>query len=74
VNKSKVAWKYLPKRYFYSTAFMWSLEYLKKSGWDFGGWLRGWRSVVRVPREEKRRAIGDEALEYLKKVEARLWY
>jgi len=74
VNKSKVAWKYLPKKYFYSTAFMWSLEYLKKSGWDFSGWLRGWRGVVRVPREERRVTIGGPAMEYLRRVEARLWY
>src|SRR4030095_15028827 len=25
LNKSKVAWRYLPKKYFYSTAIMWSL-------------------------------------------------
>jgi Predicted glycosyltransferases len=31
VNKSKVAYRHLPKKYFYSTAFMWSLEYLKKN-------------------------------------------
>ncbi len=35
LNKSKVAWRYLPKKYFYSTAFMWSLQYLKETGFQF---------------------------------------
>lgn len=74
VNKSKVAWKYLPKKYFYSTAFMWSLEYLKKSGWDVGGFLRGWREIFRIPGTEERRPLQAGSMEYLKEVEARLTY
>jgi GT2 family glycosyltransferase len=74
VNKSKVAWKYLPARYFLSTAVLWSLQYLKKSGWDLGGLLKGWREVNRVPSIEKKTRIGTSALTYLHRVKARLSY
>ena len=74
VNKSKVAWKYLPKKYFYSTAFMWSLEYLKKSGWHLGGFFKGWGEVFRIPSTETRRPLQSDSMEYLRAVEARLTY
>jgi GT2 family glycosyltransferase len=74
VNKSKVAWKYLPGRYFFSTALLWSFEYLKKSGWDFSGWVKGWRKVVRIPREERRARVDSACMRYLRRVQARLWY
>ncbi len=74
VNKSKVAWKYLPQRYFFSTAFLWSLEYLKKSGWHIGGFVRGWREVARIPKTEKRTPVGEAAMAYLLAVKARLTY
>lgn len=74
VNKSKVAWKYLPKRYFYTTALMWSLEYLKKTGWDFSGFRKGWHEITRIPVTEKRKPVNRNCLAYLKKVKARLAY
>jgi GT2 family glycosyltransferase len=74
VNKSKVAWKYLPGRYFRSAAFLWSLEYLKKSGWDLAGFLKGWREVLRIPRTERKARVGAAALSYLRRVKARLAY
>jgi GT2 family glycosyltransferase len=74
VNKSKVAWKYLPRRYFFSTAFLWSLEYLKKSGWHIGGFIRGWREIARIPGTERRTPVGAAAMAYLRRVKARLTY
>jgi GT2 family glycosyltransferase len=74
VNKSKVAFKYLPLRYFFSTAFLWSLQYLKKSGWHPGGFVRGWGKVVRIPGTERRSPVGKAAREYLRRVNARLSY
>lgn len=74
VNKSKVAWRYLPRTYFWSTALMWSVEYLRKTGLDFGGWLKGWAEVMAIPRNEKRKPIGMEAKKYLRMTGARLWY
>jgi GT2 family glycosyltransferase len=74
LNKSKVAWRYLPRKYFYSTAIMWSLEYLRQTGFDLGGWFTGMREVFKVPMTEKRRSVSDSTLAYLRKTEARLWY
>ncbi len=74
VNKTKVAYRYLPKIYFYSTAIMWSLEYLKKTGFDINGWVKGWREILHISSTEKRSPIKSSTLIYLKEVAARLWY
>ncbi len=74
VNKSTVAWKYLPVRYFFTTAFLWSLEYLKKSGWHLAGYFKGWGAIFRIPGAEKRRPVGRSCLDYLREVKARLSY
>ena len=74
VNKSKVAYRYLPKRYFYSTATMWSLQYLKIIGLDLKGFFKGWKEVFAIPRKEIKNTVSKATLDYLKKVKARLWY
>jgi GT2 family glycosyltransferase len=74
VNKSKVAYRYLPKKYFYSTAFMWSLQYLKMTGFNLGGFFTGWGEVRRIAGKEKRTPISEITLQQLRKVKARLWY
>ena len=74
VNKCKVAWKFLPLIYFFTTAIMWSFEYLRKSGYHFPGWVKGWLEIIHIPVTEKRKAIHKQGLKYLKKVQARLWY
>lgn len=74
VNKSKVAFKFLPMIYFFTTAFMWSFEYLRKSGYHLPGWLKGWAEIMRIPATEKRKPINKKGLVYLKEVEARLWF
>lgn len=74
VNKSKVAYKYLPAIYFYSTALMWSLQYLKMSGADLPGFLKGWSQVKKIPASEQKQPLTPASLAYLKKVKARLWY
>lgn len=74
INKSKVAWKYLSWPFFLSTALLWSLEYLKKSGWHVTGFVRGWRAVGRIPRSERRSPVGRATWAYLRKVKARLLY
>ncbi len=74
INKSKVAWRYLPAIYFWSTAILWSFEYLQKTGFDFGGWFRGWKHVLHIPSTEKRITVSKSTQEYLSTVDARLWY
>ena len=74
INKSKVAWRYLPKKFFYSTAFMWSMQYLKKTGFDLNGFFSGWKKVFTIPSTEKRTMVKKNTMNYLRKVKARLWY
>jgi GT2 family glycosyltransferase len=74
VNKTKVAWKYLPKKYFYSVALLWSFQYLKKTGADFKGWIKGWKQIRRISSSEQRTPITSKNISYLDKVQARLWY
>ncbi len=74
VNKSKVAWRYLPKLYFYTIALMWSLQYLKETKINMGGLFKGWKEIFSIPDKEKRNPVSKTSLEYLRTVEARLWY
>ncbi|MBX9893350.1 MAG: glycosyltransferase family 2 protein [Chitinophagaceae bacterium] len=74
VNKSKVAWRYLPTVYFYTTAFMWSLQYLKISRFYLPGFVQGWRKIAAIPATEQRTTISAAALDYLQKLQARLTY
>ena len=74
VNKSKVAFRYLPKKYFYSTAIMWSFQYLKETGFNLTGFFNGWKKVFTISSTEKRTPIRKSTMDYLRKVKARLWY
>jgi GT2 family glycosyltransferase len=74
VNKCKVAWRYLPRKYFHSTAWMWSLEYLRKTGYDLKGYMHGWREIRAIPKSEKQCPVSASTLAYLDAVDARLWY
>jgi GT2 family glycosyltransferase len=74
VNKSKVAWRYLPKIYFYSTALLWSFQYLRVTGFNLKHYFRAWKAITAIPRTEQRNKISESAMAYLRKVEARLYY
>lgn len=73
-NKSRVAWRYLPKKYFYSTALLWSFQYLSATQFDMKGWVQVWRKIGTIPQKEHRKPVSTATLAYLKEVEARLWY
>lgn len=74
VNKSKVAWRYLPRIYFFSTALMWSLQFLRETGFDLRGWWKGWRTIGSIPSRESRTPVGKSTMAHLRTVGARLWY
>jgi GT2 family glycosyltransferase len=74
INKSKVAYRYLPIKYFRSTSVMWSLQYLRKTGFDLKGFFSGWKEIKKIRKNEKRTPISKSTLKYLEKVKARLWY
>lgn len=74
VNKSKVAYRYLPQRYFISTAVMWSLEFLKKTSGNWKLFREGWLKIFRIPVSEKSRKIAPATLRYIREVKGRIWY
>ena len=74
LNKSIVAYSYLPMAYFFTTSLMWSLFYLLKTNFDLNGFLKNWIVICKIPKEIKRNPISSPAMQYLHKVEARLWY
>ena len=74
LNKSKVAWRYLPSIYFITTSVMWSMEYLMKSKFDLLGFCKGWKNIITVIPHEKRQKLNSKTLDYLKQLDARLWY
>jgi len=74
VNKSKIAWRYLPKHCFLSTSILWSFFFLLKSKLDLLGFIKGWYLIVQIPFKERRSYLKKETMSYLEKVEARLLY
>jgi GT2 family glycosyltransferase len=74
VNKSKVAWRYLPKKYFFSTMFMWSLFYLKETSFHLKGLFKGFKEIQQIRHTEARKPISSETLGYIKSLKARLFY
>jgi len=74
VNKTKVAWRYLPMPCYFTTAIMWSMFFLLKSKFDLIGFINGWLAIVTIPFKEKRNKVSKLSQEYLNKVEARILY
>ncbi len=74
VNKSKVAYRYLPIKYFYSTSLMWSIQYLRMTGFDLEGYRQGWKEIRAIKKSIQRTPISSTTLDYLRKLKARLWY
>lgn len=73
-NKSKVAWRYLPKKFYYSTALMWGFHYLKKTSFNLKGFFKYLVKVIQIPSSEKQTPVSEKSLHYLKDNHARLWY
>ncbi len=74
INKSKVAWRYLPFKYFVTTSVSWAFQYLRISKGHLGTFFASWWEIVKIPFTEKRHTVSKSTLEYLRKVEARLKY
>ena len=74
VNKSKVAWKYLPLGYFITTAFLWSGFYLRKTGFDFRFFFSSIAKILQIPFRISKTPVSQSVRNYLKAVEARLWF
>jgi GT2 family glycosyltransferase len=74
VNKTKVAWRYLPFYCFFTTAIMWAMFFFIKSKFDIIGFIKGWVAIITIPFNEKGDKLNKPSIEYLNKVEARILY
>ncbi len=74
VNKSRIAFKYLPIQYFLSTAFFWMLQHLRESKSNLQFVIPGLIEIMRIPFTTSRSILSKSAMKYLRTVEARLWY
>ena len=74
VNKSKVAWRYLPLKHFITTSLSWGVQYLRFAKGHFATFFVSVFQVMAIPFSEKRNPISRKTLDYLEKVEARLKY
>ena len=74
INKSKVAWRYLPFKYFLTTAGSWAIQYLRMSKGHLGAFFSSLWQIFKIPFTEKRKVVSKKTLDYLRKVEARLKY
>ncbi len=74
INKSKVAWRYLPFIYFLSTSLAWGVEYCRKAKGNWSAFFNSLISIAMIPFTEKRKVISKEALKFMKTVEARPWF
>lgn len=74
INKSKVAWRYLPFKYFVSTAVSWAFQYLRISKGHLAAFFSSVWQILKIPFTEKRHTVSKSTMEYLRKVEARLKY
>lgn len=73
-NKCVVAWRYLPVKYFFTTAIMWLFEYLKQTGFYIPGALKTLFKIRNIPGTTAKHKISRDALDYLKNTKARIWY
>jgi GT2 family glycosyltransferase len=74
VNKTKVAWRYLPFPSYFTTAIMWSIFFLLNSKFDLIGFINGWVAVITIPIKEKEHKVSKQTLGYLMDTEARIWF
>ena len=74
VNKSKVAWRYLPFRYFLTTSLSWAIQYIRTAKGNWGAFMAAIVQILHIPFTDKRTVVSKTTLAYLKKVEARLKY
>jgi len=73
-NKVFVFWKFLPNIYVNTANVLWGLRYLKQSNWDFKGFMEQRKKIKLMKISTPKTPLSPKSLDYLKSVEARLWY
>lgn len=74
INKTIIAYRYLPMIYVFSHFFMWSIYLLKKTGFNLFNWFSAVRELFKKIKNEKRHPISPSTLAYIRSVSGRLWY
>lgn len=74
MNKSIIAFKYLPTHYFISTCFLWSLKFLADTKFNIKECIKTYSQIFRKLKSTEKNRLSLENISYLKSVEARLWY
>jgi len=73
-NKSLVAYKFLPIKYFYSHLFFWSFYFLKYSGGNVTALIHYLKITWRERKKIRRKTISADTLKYILDVGGRLTY
>jgi GT2 family glycosyltransferase len=73
-NKTMIFRNLIPGLYEYTVDFMWSLNFLKNSKFDLKMFFETRKLIRKMRKTIKPEKISKAAMQYLKDVEARLWY
>lgn len=74
LNRTKVAYRYLPWIYIISTILIWSSYFLIRFPLSFKIYLTVWREIFLLPKTNTRQPLKESTMHYLKYLQARLWY
>ena len=73
-NKVLVAYKFLPKRYFYTHLFFWSLYFLKHTRGNFFALIGYIRTTLKERKKIKQKPISKKTMNYILEIGGRLTY
>ena len=73
-NKSLIAYKYLPTKYFLSHLVLWSGHYLIKTKGDIIGMMRFINSTISLTKKTNKTPVSDDCIDYVKSIGGRLHY
>ncbi len=73
-NKSLIAYKYLPTKYFLSHLLLWSGHYLINTKGDIMGMIRFVNSTLSLTKKSSKTPVSDDCIDYVKSIGGRLLY
>lgn len=74
LNRTKVAYRYLPTIYVFTTALVWSSYFLLRFPLSLKIYLKTWYKIYKLAENNSRKILKASTLHYLKYLQARLWY
>lgn len=73
-NKARIMWIFFPALYYHTTSLLWGIRYLIKTKGDFKGWWQTIKKIKNTIKETPREPINEAGLQYINRVDSRLWY